>query len=679
MTIANNHAEFEDTDKSETPGNKPISPIHSLLSKYSPSSKRLFGYPLAISDKECLILTVDTWKINCGGAPKGSLCILKLCDRVTTDHPELGNHLLIARILGSAALPVQEDVNRTILQLQKSQVTPDGFTDKELQWFGMRTEILGTFYKDPKNGPDFIFRFGGDVAMYLSPHFYEAYYPFDEDLDCLLNYFVTGCDSYVIGRLRYTESEPFTGLPDIDILFSVLDLIGFRTSIYGMTRLGKSNLMKVLAEMIILSGKNVGQIIFDAFGEYTYRNPQDKTSLYSLYQDRCVRYSLTPKLTDEERRLGLSSPILLGVNFYEQVALGHSILVSLFDTVNISRPDYINNLLEWDVIDPNQVKEGIPDIGDQTHYFRALSMYFSLLQKAGFTPSAGKKIKLNFHKGLRAELARTEAIKSNPRIEKNNEHEDDPEEIGEYQTIFSAGIIYKALYQLHQNQKENAALFPVGAKSGRSYFDELELSLLKMHGREDISGPGKFRRLAPFHDPTGSDIIKGIISNLDVGKTVILDLSAAAEELRERFSTMICKAILNHQIEKFTNNVLEDHYVTFYFEEAHTLFPSNNSEVSNNVYNSLAKHGGKLHIGMVYATQSPLSISPDLRGNSENTFITHLSDDRDIKELTHKDGLEDVLETIQGKQTQGLVLMLAKSHRFALPVQIRKFGLSSHK
>ena len=122
----------------------------------------------------------------------------------------------------------------------------------------------------------------------------------------------------------------------------------------------------------------------------------------------------------------------------------------------------------------------------------------------------------------------------------------------------------------------------------------------------------------------------------------------------------------------FGEDKLEDKFVVLYFEEAHELFPEADRDL-NNVYNKLAKEGAKFHISMVYATQSMTTLSPDLLKNTENFFIAHLDDDREVREVTRKYVFRDVAEDVQRTMSKGFVRMITQSHRFALPVQISKF------
>jgi DNA helicase HerA-like ATPase len=181
--------------------------------------------------------------------------------------------------------------------------------------------------------------------------------------------------------------------------------------------------------------------------------------------------------------------------------------------------------------------------------------------------------------------------------------------------------------------------------------------------------------LTPFHqyhDPSGVDIVRLIERDVDAGKTVIIDLSNANEEIIRYYCEIICRAILRRQMDNFANNLHSDRSILFYFEEAHTLFRKDDTDLTS-IYNKLAKEGAKFGIGMVYATQSMTTMSPDLIKNTENYFIAHLNDDREINELERRYEFRDIALDVQRSRTKGYMRMITLSQRFALPVQIRKF------
>jgi DNA helicase HerA-like ATPase len=140
----------------------------------------------------------------------------------------------------------------------------------------------------------------------------------------------------------------------------------------------------------------------------------------------------------------------------------------------------------------------------------------------------------------------------------------------------------------------------------------------------------------------------------------------------EYYSNELTEAIFQHQVTKFTGNALGNHYVQFYFEEAHNLFPSTDDRTD--IYARLAKEGGKYHIGMVYSTQSVTSIHHDLLAQTDNFFIAHLSSQYEVSALVRMNvAYESMRYDILQSKTPGYVRMLTRSHRFVIPVQARAF------
>jgi DNA helicase HerA-like ATPase len=150
-------------------------------------------------------------------------------------------------------------------------------------------------------------------------------------------------------------------------------------------------------------------------------------------------------------------------------------------------------------------------------------------------------------------------------------------------------------------------------------------------------------------------------------------MSQSHEVVRNNLVEQLCKALFRRQSQLFSSEQgVGNRFVLLYFEEAHRLFNKDDSDL-NSIYNLLAKEGAKLNIGMVYSTQSMTTISPDLIKNTDNFLIAHLDDDREAREVTRKYAFRDVAEDVQRIQSKGFVRMITRSHKFALPVQIRKF------
>jgi DNA helicase HerA-like ATPase len=153
---------------------------------------------------------------------------------------------------------------------------------------------------------------------------------------------------------------------------------------------------------------------------------------------------------------------------------------------------------------------------------------------------------------------------------------------------------------------------------------------------------------------------------------VILDLGNANPVVMAYFSNSLSQAVFAHQVMKFTNNSLGNHFIQVYFEEAHNLFPRTEDEPT--IYTRFAKEGAKYHIGMVYSTQSPTTINRDLLAQSENFFIAHLSSQDEANALAKMNASFDGFqEDILRCNTRGYMRVLTRSHRFVIPVQARKF------
>lgn len=609
------------------------------------SDDRLVGYVMNLGYDNATLITNDFYKHRVGGIPKNSFLVVRPEPfEVAGEEYSTPKHLILVRVLEPASTPLSNEVSRTYFEMHKSHMPEiDVFTRSELQWGAMNAAVLGTYY----NSDDGAIVFGADIETYYSPHLYAVYSPTAEMLATLVNAFVDKSTSLPIGRMRLTESL-FSPAPRIDINVAPTDFVGARTALFGKTRMGKSNTVKIILQMIMDSDVDIGQVVFDLNGEYANRNEQDDTSVYELYADRCVRYSLRDDPEEGVR--------VLKANFYQDLKLGHSIIRGLWDRQWGKPAAYEQAFLEWEMPDSEtlaMLKNDDP--GEWTRAQRAISIYRSLLYRAGFGAPAGMTVPLYLKKEIRALAA------------------DEDEEIPESVSLKDAAAVYTKVWRQYDPKE---APFSGGRDE---YFDTVSESLLKVLSQgaaKSRGGLAGFVRLIPFrayHSVDAGDLVHDIVSIVDDSKTVIIDLSNAPEEVYEFYSELISRAVFDSQMRKFTSGGLGQHYVQFYFEEAHNLFPRDDKDLRG-IYNRLAKEGAKFHIGVVYSTQSIASLSPDLLKNTENFFIAHLNDESEIKALTRYYEFRDVGADVQRTKTRGFVRMITSSHRFALPVQIAKFG-----
>jgi hypothetical protein len=297
--------------------------------------KRLLGFLLNLSYEDVTIVTCDPWKRNCGGVPRNSFVLVRLSpDKVSQEEHGFCDRIIMVRITESVPTPVASEIQQTIFQIHKAQANIDPITNKEFQWSGLKGKIVGTFYDKPQDSTDILtIGFGLDVDTFFAPHCYEVYVPRADHLNTLVNAFSEDPHPLEIGFLRYTETPSAHGSDQVDVRVDPTDFIGktygHRTALFGKTRFGKSNSMKVIADTILRRG-GAGQIIFDPSGEYTYWNEQDNGCLAARYAPQCVRYSLRPRLVPIEQQNGLAIPNHLLVNFYAFPDVGHNLIFSLW-------------------------------------------------------------------------------------------------------------------------------------------------------------------------------------------------------------------------------------------------------------------------------------------------------------------------------------------------------------
>lgn len=650
-----------------------VGSVAGIARKYdAEDSEHLLGFLLSLDYDELNIVTCDPWKRQCGGVPRNSFVAIKLGkEAVDKEDSVFCDRIMLARVTDSVPTPVQSDVEGAIFQLHKVQAMPDPVTNKELQWSALKATVVGTYYDAPGDDGGLEAAFGNDVDTFFAPHAYEVFVPKAEDLARLVNSFVKATRPLEIGGLRYTETPRPIGENDgVPIVVDPRDFIGHeygnRTALFGKTRMGKSNTIKVIADTILSSDQEVGQIVFDPSGEYTYINQQDRTSLYAMHPEKCVRYSLSPRELSSEQELGFDRPKNLKINFYESVAVGHSLIQQLWDTTHASKPNYVQPILNWAPPALEEEPDRLGDASGYNHFWRSMSLWFALLRLSEYRPANDNAlVSVDFQANVKQHLLSGlgESLRT---------YEDDGEDkLARQQPLRLLPAIYREVAGLWEQHRDKSGWFKTS--DGSAYFNSAEQSMLRILADDGtISGKQYFEPFRSYHDPEGSNTFEEISRHAREGKTVLVDFARAEEQVRKNLSERICQRLLSDMMALFGEDKLEDKFVVLYFEEAHELFPQADKDL-NNVYNKLAKEGAKFHISMVYATQSMTTLSPDLLKNTENFFIAHLDDDREVREVTRKYVFRDVAEDVQRTMSKGFVRMITQSHRFALPVQIRKF------
>ena len=638
-------------------GNNPIVKIKDFLEKQEQikvakkyEEWRFVGYVLEIGYEGAKIITSDAYKRAVGGIPRGSFLIL-----VPSDYKNYKPHFSLLRVKGVTDTPLKSQVQQTYFEMQKKSMPElDIWTQSELQWGALECDVLGMFYANPEQTDKL--SFSGDVNNVVSAHRYEVYSPDAELLDMIINDTVPDELKEKIGCLRTMECQF-----DIDkqqsvkipVKISMKDFMGCRTAMFGKTRLGKSNVVKLIAQNMINATSethNVGQLIFDINGEYANDNGQDGGSIYSANREVCEIYALSPRREESK---------ILKLNFYEQFDSCKRILKSFLEQDNRTAI-YVDAFNSVELPSMEQIEE--MEIGDKNRAVRKVQTYWAVLYKAGYKVDESKLKKIKLRGGSSVYDFTPGFSKEVRKIVYNGEEPPQPVSIAEMCSEYETFAEYI---------KNNSMLKD---SNGKSLFDKDAVDLLNFLVPTTGAGPTIISKYKIYHSPDADNFVENVTRSLQSGKTIILDLGNADDNIREYFSNILSKAVFSMQEKKFVSNTLGNFFVQLYFEEAHNLFPPTTNG-NKDVYSRFAKEGAKFHIGMVYSTQSPSTISGELLVQTENFFVGHLSSIDETKALSKLQfAFSGVESDILNSRTPGFMRMLTMSNRFIIPVQTELYN-----
>ena len=445
-------------------------------------------------------------------------------------------------------------------------------------------------------------------------------------------------EPFKIGTVRYTSTDRLNRNNPKDLVPFMIqpsDFLARRTAVLGMTRTGKSNMIKqtvsVVKKITDKCGLKIGQIIFDINGEYANANKQDDGAIADLYESECVRYRMvnTPGF----------KPLLN--NFYEQIEEGYSVIceflkdggskaadVQQFMNLSFDKPDEINEIKKWE---------------------RKIALYKTILFAAGFKPADNYKVKFEANEKVRNVIDKEIPYPFNPK---------------DGISLKQAQLWFKHL----RKNKDNPDV--------QDWITEECKVLLNMLCRKNdndafMNGYKLIVEAQNYHTPDRTDeVANEIYQHLCDGKIIIIDLSVGNATLRERLSKKIASHIFNQSMKKFTDGD-EPSNIVFYIEEAHNLI-GKNMEITD-TWPRLAKEGAKYKIALVYSTQEVSSVHSNILANTENWFVSHLNSEKEMAELSKFYDFADFKQSLLRSQDVGFSRVKTLSSPFVIPIQIDKF------
>jgi hypothetical protein len=551
----------------------------------------------------------------------------------------------------------------------RAPATKDGMArsqdDTELMknlFFLLECEIMGTF--EASDTQINHVNFSSDVGQISPAAVFHLFQPDTKVMGLILNGMLNPEHRIDFGLFRPSENESYHSHQE-PVYISMQDIRGKRTAMFGKTRMGKSNVVKLVVQGMLdvtKDQRNVGQLIFDVNGEYANSNPQDGfDAIASAYPDRCTSYFLTPRGAQPE------APKLLRFNFYERTFEALSVMRELLPPAT-AESEYVARLLTCRL--PNLARtehDSERKIGNRV---RKVMLFWTLLDICGFEVNPQRlqnrmeaigitqPFNPSFPQLLR--LSAYQAIRNSPPPPL-------PTTFADMVTEISVVARFSQSYQNDPSLRRN----------GQFIFDSDEEIMISFMFPPIGYSPFVLRPCLQFHSPEAGDFVAEILYKLAQGETVILDLGSANEQIIRYFSRSLSEAVFREQESKFVSNTLNNNFIQIYFEEAHMIFPPNAGNTID-VYSRFAKEGAKFNIGIVYSTQSPSTVNRDLLSQTENFFIGHLSSAIDTEQLAMiQHSFQEIGDIIMRQRTRGLLHVLTHSHRYVIPVQANRYNGTS--
>lgn len=633
--------------------------------------ENFIGWTYSIDYEYALIMTNDLWKAKALGVPHNCFLIATSIDPARySQTPDEDKEIILLRVLGSTKLPQDDDLVRTKIDFfqQRTNIYGNGsereiddITQNQLQFGGLQCRVLGTFYTS-----DGELWMGSDIESFATAARLNVYRPHGEALKTIVNYVdpirknaakeaaqqigLNGePDPFQIGTVRYTSTDRLHRRNEravkVPVFIQPSDFLARRTAVLGMTRTGKSNMIKQMVSVVKRvadkGGVKIGQIIYDINGEYANANQQDQGALADIYTNDTIRYRMMETPGFQELR----------TNFYEQLNEGFGIIQRELESANRVTTDYVRAFVNLSLDQPDEQERG-----EFTRWQRNVAAYKTLLYMAGFEPPKNVRVKFAVNQNVQSLVASESQVTLA-----------DPNQ----------GLsLEEAKHWFIAARAANIESPLPSSTRGNYWVDDTLQNLLDMITQKRgtnsyISGHRILIDSLRYHSPKRTqDVAQEIYEFLKNGRIVILDLSVGDARIREKVSTQIASKIFQNSMGIFVQGKTPPNIVV-YIEEAHNLIGRKMDLTET--WPRLAKEGAKYRISLVYATQEVSSMHPNILANTENWFITHLNNLHEIKELSQFYDFDDFSESLIRAQDVGFARVKTLSGPFVVPVQIDKF------
>ncbi|ELY23232.1 hypothetical protein C500_20621 [Natrialba magadii ATCC 43099] len=656
--------------------------------------------------EHCKVLTNDKWTQDAGGLPRHSLLIARPLlegdeivseEDVHTGHrlPESdpgyappdptdtdATHALLLRVSDTTDIPQEgrlqtnryDAIQEAITGEGGGTASPEDFVDvltrRQIQYSGVEAKILGTFYYDTNEDDEQRLSFSSDVQTFFSAGHYVVHKPDHAALQWIASYPTTADTKPVkLGDVQYTTTDIWGDGASAGMYFDVEEFIGAKTAVFGMTRKGKSNTMKIIAGAIEAHDESIGQLIFDPSGEYAYVNDQDEEcalgELHAQGDDGDLEaistvYKFAAQEDETDRYKPLRTNLLARSNLdvvknYVRMELGNDSATYTENFVTVS-----NNIPSEDDLEDM-------DGGQQTRAEWLRSAYYAVISRAIGTDDLPDDFETMWI-SVRDEVL--EIVNDNSHLDYEKKGPSDDVPLGKWD---GENTLVEFWSTVAANTSDINDAYPEDRDWVNDDLDNV-LEMFRTAGSQ--SGFGKLRRLQDYHNPAREvNVAEEIYDLLTDGELVVVDISNGLEEVITAEKERLVRYILNQSMDRFRSTD-EDELpkIQIYLEEAHQHFDEyGRDDGEMNPFVTLAKEGAKFKIGMAYATQEVTSVDPRVRANTANWIVTHLNSEKEINELGKYYNYDDFENSIRNVETVGYSRVKTYKGEYIVPVQISLF------
>lgn len=646
--------------------------------------------------QEASVISNDEWVRQANGVPQHCF-LLAAVKEMTDDEEAVGmdaadREVILLRVLRETTLPNQSELmalraevmDRTITERYQTRShhgpVADVLTREVMQRAAFRCQVLGTFYENEAGQ----LHFGKDIDNVYAAGRYEVLKPWGDSLQTIVDH----CElplgeregemdreaspnadlpdggRFPIGTLRYSSTQRREMIArgagdrstEVTVSVRAKDFVAHKTAVFGMTRAGKSNTMKVIAtavhEYAHRTGIRVGQLIFDPTGEYAYPNPQDGTALYQVSGDVRV-YRLGA--TQADIAAGFRP---LSLNFFREADVD-----AVWSLVRTYLRDWDAGYVESFLAAEPQLNTAEMERSDKRRIEALRAMLYAILVRAGFSPPANWRYALPMKGELYQELVQLDGLDGLPSSTGHYHYSNADSE----QLVAACEHIARLI--LTGTPPSSVALFATAPGM------EAMARMLIANG---VRGWRLLEGLRPFHSALANlDYAEAIYSDLGRGRIVIVDLSRGSDVVLQTCSERVVRHILHRASMRFRDG-RPPRPMQIFIEEAHRLLHRdkfNKAAGDIDPYVRLAKESAKYKIGMIYATQEVSAVDESILSNTANWIAAYMNNQREAKRLAAYYDFDRFTSQILSADDRGFIRLRTDSAAYTLPVQVRKFDL----